>query len=105
LKSFFFNAAQKPTKPWLLLMPMTEEGKILKSVSACRLMRSIDTVVRTLQMVTLQRNGSILLEERTDQQIEQLLYLTTTEGLLSSCRNPQTLNLCKGVGKHDDYFS
>jgi hypothetical protein len=84
---------------------MTEEGKILKSVSACRLTRSIDTVVRTLQMVTLQRNGSILLEERTNQQIEQLLYLTTTEGLLSAYRNPPTLNLCKSVGNHDDYFS
>jgi hypothetical protein len=105
LKSFFCNEAQRLTKPWFLLMAAPEEGKTLKSVSACRLVRSIDAVAGTLQTVTRQRNGSILLEARTDQQIDKLSSQTTVEGLQVQVVTHPTLNLCKGVMNHDCFSS
>jgi hypothetical protein len=88
LQSFICNEVQGPTKPRFLLMTATEEGKTLKCVSACRLARSIGAVAGTLQVVTLQRSGSILLEARTDQQIVKLLSLNTTEGSPGAGCNP-----------------
>jgi hypothetical protein len=81
------------------------EGKTLKSVSACHLARSIDAVAGTLQMVTHHRDGSILLEARTDQEIEKLFSLTAIEGLRVQVVTYPALSLCKGVVNHDNFSS
>ncbi len=69
LNSFFSREEDRPKMPRFLLMSCAEEGKTFKTVSAVRLARATEEDYGKLQAVVRQRNGTILLEARTDEQI------------------------------------
>ncbi len=56
-----------------------------------------------LQAVVRQRNGTILFEARTDEQIEKILKTEQIAGLQVEVTTHPTLNLCKGVVNHEDF--
>ena len=56
-------------------MPCTEEEKTLKSVSACRFARDLQQQIEEVQSVNRQRNGTLLLEGRSDVQIAKIMSL------------------------------
>ena len=103
LNSFFSSGFSN--KPIFLLMSCTEEDKTLKSVSthhfACNLQQQISEV----QLVNRQREGSLLLEGRTDKQINKIVSLKCIAGHQVKVEVHPTLNLCKGVVTHDDFAS
>ena len=103
LDSFF--SLDLPSKPRFLLMSCTEEGKTLKSVSACRFARNLQQQIGEVQSVNRQRNGTLLLEGRSDSQIAKIMSLNCIAGLQVNMEVHPTLNLCKGVVTHEDFSS
>ncbi len=103
LNSFFLREEDKPRKPRFLLMSCSETEKTFKSVSAVRLARAIEESFGKLQAVVRQRNGTILFEARTDEQIEKILKTEQIAGLQVEVTTHPTLNLCKGVVNHEDF--
>ena len=55
-------------------MSCTEEGKTLKSVSACRFARNLQQQIGEVQSVNRQRNGTLLFEVRSDAQIAKIVF-------------------------------
>ena len=84
-------------------MSCSETEKTFKSVSAVRLARAIEESFGKLQAVVRQRNGTILFEARTDEQIEKILKTEQIAGLQVEVTTHPTLNLCKGVVNHEDF--
>ncbi len=76
-------------------MSCSETEKTFKSVSAVRLARAIEESFGKLQAVVRQRNGTILFEARTDEQIEKILKTEQIAGLQVEVTTHPTLNLCK----------
>ena len=72
LDSFFSSGLLSKTR--FLLMSCTEEGKTLKSVSACHFARD-QQQVGEVQSVNRQRNGTFLLEGGSDAQIAKIQSL------------------------------
>lgn len=103
LNSFFFNEEDRPKKPRFLLMACAEEGKSFKMVSAVRLARAIEEKYGKLQAVVRQRNGTILFEALTDEQIDRIMKTKQIAGLQVEVTTHPTLNLCKGVVNHVDF--
>ncbi len=89
--------------PRFLLMSCAEEGKTFKTISAVRLARAIEEAYGKLQAVVRQRNGTILFEARTDEQIGKIKNTKQIAGLQVVVTVHPTLNLCKGVVNHDDF--
>ena len=79
LDSFFSSGL--PSKPRFLLMSFTEEGITLKGVSACRFSRDLQQQIGEIQSVIRQRNGTLLLEGRSDAQIAKIQSLKCIAGL------------------------
>ncbi len=69
LNSFFSREERSTQDASFPLMSCAEEGKTFKTVSAVRLARAIEEAYGKLQAVVRQRNGTILFEARTDEQI------------------------------------
>ncbi len=103
LNSFFSREEDRPKMPRFLLMSCAEEGKTFKTVSAVRLARAIDEAYGKLQAVVRQRNGTILFEARTDEQIGKIKNTTQIAGLQVVVTVHPTLNLWKGVVHHEDF--
>ncbi len=87
----------RPKKPRFLLMACAEEGKTFKTVSAVPLARAIEEAYGKLQAVVRQRNGTILFEARTDEQIVKIQNTKQIAGLQVVVTIHPTLNLSKGV--------
>ena len=87
----------KLTKPRFLLMNSTTEGKTLKDVSVFRLARELKAYVGELDNITRLRNGSLLIEGKSDDQITKALSITSIAGLSVNVQEHATLNFCKGV--------
>ena len=94
-----------PSKQRFLLMSCTEEGKTLKSVSACHFSRDIQQQIGEVQFVNRQRNGTLLLEGRSDAQIAKIQSLKCIAGLQVKVEVHPILNLCKCVVTHEDFAS
>ncbi len=62
-------------------MSCPEEYKTFKSVSAVRLAREIEQSFGQLEAVVRQRNGTILFETRTDEQIDKIANTKHIAGL------------------------
>ncbi len=62
-------------------MACPEKGKSFKLVSAVRLARAIEGNYGKLQAVVRQRNGTIVFEARTDEQIEKIRKTKQIAGL------------------------
>ena len=75
LQSFFLKNSDCPTHHQYLVFACSEEGKIMKNVSACHRSKSIENQCECLQSVTRQCKDTILPETSSDKQIESLLYL------------------------------
>ena len=105
LNSFFSREEDRPKMPRFLLMSCAEEGKTFKTVSAVRLARAIEEAYGKLQAVVRQRNGTILFEARTDEQIGKIKNTKQIAGLQVVVTVHPTLNLCKGVVNHEDFAS
>ena len=103
LNSFFSREEDRPKKPRFLLMACAEEGKTFKTVSAVRLARAIEEAYGKLQAVVRQRNGTILFEARTDEQIVKIQNTKQIAGLQVVVTVHPTLNLSKGVVNHEDF--
>ena len=99
LESFFCSSLS--SKPRFLLMSCTEEGKTLKRVSACRFARNLQQQIGEVQSVNRLRNGTLLLEGRSDAQISKIQSLKCIAGLQVKVEVHPTLNLCKGVVTHE----
>ncbi len=84
-------------------MSCVEVEKSFKSVSAVRLARAIEDCFGKLQAVVRQRNGTILFEARTDEQIDMIQKTKQIAGLQVEVTTHPTLNLCKGVVNHEDF--
>ena len=54
------------------MLECAAEGKTFKSVSSVRLVKAIDDTIGKLQSVVRQRDGTILVEARSDEQIEKI---------------------------------
>ena len=102
LDSFFCLGL--PKKHRFLPMSCIEEGKTLKSVSACRFARDLQQQIGDVQSVNRQRNG-ILLDGRTDAQIAKIISLNCIAGLQVKVEVHSSLNLCNGVVTHEDFAS
>ncbi len=72
-------------------------------MSAVRLARAIEEAYGKLQAVVRQRNGTILFESRTDEQIEKIQNTKQIAGLQVVVTVHPTLNLSKGVVNHEDF--
>ncbi len=103
LNSFFSKEEDRPKKSRFLLMACAEEGKTFKTVSAVRLARATEEAYGKLQAVVRQRNGTILFEARTDEQIRKIQNTKQIAGLQVVVMVHPTLNLCKGVVNHEDF--
>ena len=103
LDSFFSSGL--PGKLRFLILSSTEEGKTLKCVSACRFAHNLQQQIGEVQSVTRQRNGTLLLEVRTDVQIAKVISLKCIACLQVKVENHPTLNLCKGVITNQDFTS
>ena len=64
LSSFF---VEQPRNHRFLVLKCAAEGKTFKSVSAVRLAKTIDDIIDKLQSVVRQRDGSILVEAKSDE--------------------------------------
>ena len=100
-----FFSSGLPSKPRFLLMSCIEEGKTLKNVSACRFARDLQQQIGEVQSVNRQRNGTLLLEGRSDAQIAKIQSLKCIAGLQVKVEVHPTLNLCKGVVMHEVFAS
>ena len=86
-------------------MSCIEEGKTLKNVSACHFARDLQQQIGEVQSVNRQRNGTLLLEGRSDAQITKIQSLKCIASLQVKVEVHPTLNLCKGVVTHEDFAS
>ncbi len=69
----FLKEEDRPKKPRFLLMACAEEGKYFKTVSAVRLAVRYRGDYGKLQAVVRQRNGTILFEARSDDQVKKIM--------------------------------